>query len=486
MSISYSQPVRTNRRAATALILLLAASPGCSSGPPLSTTAVQRQTVSQTVTATGSTAPQDTVLVGSQDSGTIQELSVDYNSPVRVGQVLARLDPSSFVAVLDQSKATLAQLEAAHTASVANESSASYAGSAAVETARSQYEQIAATDDAVRKAASSLALAQLTEHRDRALLAPGFVAQNVVDTDVANTAAARAALTAAQSEAKSSREVSSAGAFTAGSSAAQASAAGATAVASDDAVAAAAAAVRQAQINLDRTIIRSPVNGTVIQRNVSVGQTVAAALAAPTLFTIAKDLGKMEIDIQVGEPDVGLIREGQRVDFTVLAYPGRDFVAKVAQVRQNPTVVNNVTTYIAVVYADNHQQLLRSGMTANATITVATYGDALAVPLAAMQWRPSAAVRKSYTVVVPPIHGSAAGERSVWGTTSGASAAAVSVGSVGRVYVVDGRTLRGVNLRVLAIAGTTVAVDTVPNGGTLVEGALLVDGENAPAANASP
>jgi HlyD family secretion protein len=451
----------------------------------VSTVAVARQTVSQTVTATGNTVPQDTILVGSQDSGTIQELLVDYNSPVHVGQVLARLDPSSFVASLDQAKADLAQLEASHIAAVANESSAAFTGSAAVQTARSQYEQIAAADDAVRKAASSLALALLTERRDRALLKLGYVAQNVVDNDVANSAAGRAALTAAQADTKITREVSSAGNLQAGSSAAQASAAGANAISSDDAVRAAAAAVKQAQINLDRATITSPVDGTVIQRNVSVGQTVAAALQAPTLFTIAKDLGKMEIDIQIGEPDVGSIHDGQRVDFSVLAYPGRDFVAKVAQVRQNPTVINNVTTYIAVVYADNRQQLLRSGMTANAKITVATYPNALVVPLAALQWRPSATTRKSYDVVVPPAPTSAAAERSAWGTTSGASSAAVSVGSTSRVYVLDGRTLRGVNVRVIAIAGTTVAVQTIPNGGTLAEGALVVDDDGPPAAAGS-
>ena len=116
------------------LVLALQA---CSTGPSLSTAPVARQAVSQSVTATGNTAPEDTVLVGSQDSGTILEILVDYNSPVRVGQVLARLDPSSFVAALDQAKANLAQLQAAHAAALATESSASYAGSAAVQTARS-------------------------------------------------------------------------------------------------------------------------------------------------------------------------------------------------------------------------------------------------------------------------------------------------------------------------------------------------------------
>jgi len=453
---------------------------GCSGGSSgLVTAGVVRAPISETVTASGTLAAQDTVLVGSQDSGTIQALYVDYNSQVHKGEVLARLDPSLFVAELDQATATLGQLYAQRSVAAASVSSSLYTSSAAQETAQSQQELIAAADEGVRKADSALHLAMLTLHRDHALLAQGYVAQNVVDNDVTNAAAARESLVAAQTQAKTSRLSSSAGAYQAGSSAAQAVGAAASQRASDSAVRAATAAVRQAQINLDHATITSPVDGTVIQRNVSVGQTVAAALQAPTLFTIAKDLRKMELDIAVGEPDVGAVRAGQQVAFTVLAYPGRTFTSRINEVRQNPTIVNNVTTYDTVAYPSNGDGGLRPGMTANVQITVATYPDALVLPLAALQWRPTASVQKKYRVLAPP----AAGEgvpvaRSVWGTTGGLADFAVSVGSQAQCYVLDQQTLRGVRLNVLAIDGTQVGV-TVAAGTLALNDAVVIDEANA-------
>lgn len=411
----------------------------------LVTAPVVREPISQSVIETGTTTPQDTILVGSQVSGSIQEIYVDYNSPVRRGQVLARLDPSTFVAALAQARATLAQLEGESAAAAADQSSAADTSAAAVQTAQSQAVQIAANDEAVRKSRSALALALLTQRRDQVLLAQGYVARSTVDNDVSNTAAARAALSAAQSQAASGRLVTRASSDAAAGSAAQVNAAGASTQASADAVLAAQAAVQQAQLNLEHATITSPVDGTVIERNVSVGQTVAAALQAPTLFTIAKDLGKMELDIAAGEPDVGSIHAGQHVAFSVLAYPGRVFTATIAQVRQNPTVVNNVTTYTTVAYADNRAGLLRPGMTANVTIDVATYAQALVVPLAALQWQPSASERSRYDVTIPDV-GNGGGPSSTWGRTS-TSNASVSVGSVGRVYVLDGNVLRAVAVR---------------------------------------
>jgi HlyD family secretion protein len=443
----------------TALLLALLVASACSSGTPdLVTADVAHQTISQTVTASGTLAAQDTVLVGSQVSGTIQTLYVDYNSPVHTGQVLARLDPSLFIAALDQAEATMRQLEAQRTAAASSLSSSLYTSSAAQKTAASQEQLITAADEDVRKARAALALALVTLHRDRTLLREGYVAQNVVDADVSNAAAARDALVAAQTASKTSRLSSSASTYQAGSSAAQASGAAASQRASDAAVRAAEAAVRQAQINLDHATIISPVDGTVIQRNVSVGQTVAAALQAPTLFTIAKDLTKMELDIAVGEPDVGSVRVGQRVSFSVLAYPGRTFTSTVDQVRQNPTIINNVTTYDTVAYPANRDGALRPGMTANVQITVSTYRNATVLPLAALQWRPSAATAKHYHIVAPPNTGEGRPiASSAWGATGGSNFA-VSVGTPGQCYVLDGRTLRGVSLSVLAIDGTRVGV----------------------------
>ncbi|MGC1380857.1 MAG: efflux RND transporter periplasmic adaptor subunit [Candidatus Baltobacteraceae bacterium] len=462
--------------------LLLATS--CSGGSPqLTTVAVTREPIAQTVTATGTLAAQDTVLVGSQVSGTISEIYVDYNSPVRRGQVLARLDPSLFAAALDQAQGTLRQLEAARSAAGSSLTSSLYTSSAAHKSAQSQQELIAAADEDVRKARSALDLALLTLRRDRTLLREGYVAQNVVDADLTNAAAARDGYVAAQTQAKTSRLASAASGFQAGSSAAQAAGAAAAQRASDAAVRAAEAAVRQAQINLAHATIVSPVDGTVIQRNVSVGQTVAAALQAPTLFTIAKDLAKMELDIAVGEPDVGTVHYGQHVAFSVLAYPGRIFTSTVSEVRQNPTVVNNVTTYDTVAYPGNRDGALRPGMTANVQIAVANYPDTTIVPLAALQWRPGPAVQKRYRVIPPP--GSSEGVRtttSIWGATGTAAEFTISVGTQAPCYVLEGRTLRGARLNVLAIDGTRVGVTVAA--GTLAVGDRVVTDDDAPPAAA--
>lgn len=450
---------------------------GCAGGDStLQAAPVARESISQTVTATGSLSPQDTILVGSQDSGTIQSIYVDYNSEVHVGEVLAQLDPTNFKAALSQAQATLGQLTAQRSAAGAVVSSSQYTSAAARESAQSARAQIRAADEDVRKARSALALAVLTLHRDRELLRQGFSAQNVVDADVTNEVAARDALVAAQTSAQAARLGSAASANAAGSSAAQVAGAVQNQHASDQQVAAARASVAQAQYNLDHATIVSPVDGTVIQRNVSVGQTVAAALQAPTLFTIAKDLHKMELDIAVGEPDVGAVHVGQPVVFSVLAYPGRTFVSSVDQVRQNPTIVNNVTTYDTVAYPSNLDGALRSGMTANVQITVATYRDALVVPLAALQWRPSAAVAKRYRIVGAPAGAQPhLPDRSTWGTTGGSAEFAVSVGGSGHVYVLNGNELDQVRVRVLAIDGTRVGIEIV--NGRLSVGTKVVTGE---------
>ena len=466
--------------AAAAALSLLVQVAACSSGSPdLVTAPVTRDGISQTVTATGTLAAQDTVLVGSQVSGTIATLYVDYNSRVRQGEVLARLDPSLFQAALDQAEATLGQLTAQGAASVSTYAGSLDASSAAAKTAQSQGQLIASADEDVLKTRSGLDLALVTLRRDSALLREGYVAQNVVDADVTSVAAAHDALVASQTAAKTSRLTSAAGTYSAGSSAAQAAAAAAGARAGAAAVLAAQAAVHQAQINLDHATITSPVDGTVIQRNVSVGQTVAAALQAPTLFSIAKDLGRMELDIAVGEPDVGAVRAGQPVSFSVLAYPGRTFTTRTSEVRQNPTIVNNVTTYDTVAYPSNRDGALRPGMTANVQIEVATYRNALIVPLAALQYRPSAAVQKRYRVVAPPASSEGVRTaRSAWGATKSSDTFAVEVGGRSRCYVLDGRTLRGVSLTVLAIDGTQVGVSAVA--GSLGTGDRVVVDEGTP------
>lgn len=148
------------------------------------------------------------------------------------------------------------------------------------------------------------------------------------------------------------------------------------------------AALRQATVDLNNTVIRSPVDGIVISRNVDVGQTVAASLQAPTLFTIANDLAKMEVHTSVDEADVGNVHEGQQVSFTVDAFPARRFVGKVYQVRNAPTIIQNVVTYAAVVRIDNKELLLKPGMTANVQFLVSEKEDVLTIPNMALRFKP--------------------------------------------------------------------------------------------------
>ncbi len=240
---------------------------------------------------------------------------------------------------------------------------------------------------------------------DSSLLAQGYVAQSLVNTDRSNLAAAesglkaaQAALTQARSQSVASTEQANQAVAQSQSQNAQNTVAGAnaqasvgTAAAQTAAIGIQAAQVRTAEYNLAHTTITSPVNGTVIARNVALGETVAASFSTPVLFTIATDLTKMEVDLAVGEPDIGSVAVGDHVTFTVLAYPNT-FAGTVSQVRQNPTVVSNVVTYDTVVIVDNKNGLLRPGMTANALVQTQSINGALIVPLQALEWQPSAAI----------------------------------------------------------------------------------------------
>lgn len=417
-----------------AIFLLLA---GCArSTGSLVSVPVTREDVNQAVTASGTVNAQDTVIVGSQVSGTIQEILVDYNSRVHHGQVLARLDPSTFQAALVQAQAALAQ-------SIASEAQAqSNARAAAMDEASAR--------TSIRQTRSALDLAHTNAGRDEGLVAKGFTAQSVLDADRNAVVGASSAYQSAMLQEQAAHN--------------RADAAEATVRAGARLVEANRAAERQAELNLAHTTIESPVDGTVIARNVSVGQTVAAAFQSPTLFTIARDLGKMEIDIAVGEPDVGALHDGQPVTFTVLAYPGVNFHGTVYQIRQNPTIVQNVTTYDTVVYVDNRDGRLRPGMNANASITIARFSDALVVPLAALQWRPTPAIAKRYRLAPhSPAPNRTPPAGSQWGQTGGAAASAVVPNARGRVFVQSGNGLTVVPLTVLAVNGTTVAVRAQPN-----------------------
>ena len=435
---------------------------------------VTQQTLVQTVTASGTVNPQNSISVGTQVSGIIASIAVDFNSPVKRGQVLARLDPSTSAAQLDAANAALAQAQAQAAQAQATVSGAASgvdvadanvdAGQAAVTAARAN----------VAKAQAAMTLAQQTQQRDSALLAQGYVAQSAVDTDRSNAAQDAAAVASAQAAVAQAQAQEQAGVATASQSGSTVAAQAASAQAAQANIEAARAAVAQDELNLQHTVITSPVDGRVVARDVSVGQTVAASLQTPTLFTIAQDLGKMEVDINVGEPDIGNVKAGENVDFTVLAYPNRTFHGTVSQVRINPQTVNNVVTYDVVVLVPNADGALLPGMTANASIDVATAKDALVVPLAALQFAPATSLSAAASA------NTAVGQ-SPWGAVDGASvASAITSGSNGTIFVDRDGAAKLVPVQV-ELATTTQAAVTPVQAGALEAGdrVIVAAGGNA-------
>ena len=291
---------------------------GRGDAPRFTTGTADRGDVVEVVGATGTLEAVTTVQLGSQVSGTIQTLNADFNSTVKKGEVVARLDPSLFEARRGQARANV---QAAH----ANVDRAK----AEVQDNRQKYER-----------AKELAAGQLLPASD-------------LETAKANYDAAVAQLKA--NEAAESQ---------------------------------AQANLNQAEVDLSHTIIATPIDGVVISRNVDVGQTVAASFQAPILFLIANDLTKMRVNASIDEADIGRVREGQDVTFHVDAFPEREFSGKVEQVRLNPTAVQNVVTYNTIVAVDNHNMLLRPGMTATVSVVVRKAEQAVRVPAAALRFRP--------------------------------------------------------------------------------------------------
>ena len=296
---------------------------------------VERGVVDLIVTATGQINPMINVLVGSQVSGTIKALYADYNSQVKEGQVIAQIDPAIFQAQVDQAKANVLNNQASLLNAQAN----------------------------LVKAEVAVLDAKRNLDRNLPLVEKKVIAQATMDTAQANYDTAVAQREVAKAQVESSKAQ----------------------------VEQAKAALIMAETNLRYATIRSPVNGTVISRNVDVGQTVAASLAAPTLFTIAKDLTKMQVDTNVSEADVGRITVGQDATFTVDAYAGRTFRGKVSEVRNAPIIVQNVVTYDVVIQVDNRDLKLKPGMTANVSVMIANREGVLKIPNAALRFRPQSA-----------------------------------------------------------------------------------------------
>lgn len=343
--------------------------------------AVETGDISQTVSANGTINPVSLINVGTQVSGTVKKLYVDFNSEVKKGQILLELDAALLVAQQKQSEAN------------------------------------------VKSANASLELATANEKRIRDLFALEYVSHQELDTVVQARKVAAAQLQLAR------------------------------------------AAVEKDQANLSYSVIRSPVSGVVVDRSVDIGQTVAASLQTPTLFKIAQDLSKMQIHANFAEADIGSIRIGQAVHFTVDTFPGRHFQGAVMQVRLNPTTQQNVVTYDVVINVDNPEQILLPGMTAYVNIAVAERKNALLVPNAALRYKPSnGAVRK-------PAGGHPGG------IPKGSAVPTQEVFS-GKVYVLEQGELVPVNVTL----GITDSRNTEIIGGDIKAGDQLVVGE-APTAN---
>ena len=283
------------------------------------TATVERGDIRVAISATGTLSAISTVTVGSQISGQVTDVLVDYNSEVKKGEVLARIDPSTYEAQIEQGNAQIANAQAS-----------------------------------LKQAQATLANAELDYTRKADLGTQKLVAQSDVDLARAARDQARAQVNAAQASIRQQT-----------------------------------ASTQTTRVNLDRTVIRSPVDGVVLTRTIEPGQTVAASLQAPELFTIAEDLSKMKIELAVDEADIGQVKVGQAVSFTVDAFADRQFRGEVQQVRLSATTTSNVVTYPVVVSVDNSDGTLLPGLTVNAEIEVSKRDDILKISNAALRYKPT-------------------------------------------------------------------------------------------------
>jgi len=367
------------------------------------TARVERGNLRNTVTATGTLQAVTTVQVGSQASGTISALYVDFNSVVKKGQIVAQLDPAVFKAQVDQARAnfqqavaSLQQARAAVENSRAGVSDAQARGLAANSTAQNNQAGVSAAQAnlAVLKAQQDDALSYLKQQE--ALLKSGVVPQREYDIaqTAYRTAEARYNQAAAQLNQAVLSQQSASGAGIAQSQAqvqqsqAQVQQSQAQVKQAQAQIQQAEAALRLAEVNLAHTTIASPIDGVVVSRDVDVGQTVAASLSAPTLFTIANDLTQMQVIANIDQADIGLVDQAKSVKFSVDAFRGKDFDGEIQQIRLNPQNVQNVVTYNVVIDVSNPEKKLKPGMTANLMITIDERNNVLKVPNAALRFVP--------------------------------------------------------------------------------------------------
>ncbi len=382
-----------------------------------STSQVERGPLTISISASGTATPVMTVPVGAQVSGQIREIHVDFNSIVKRGQLLAKIDPDVLDSKVMQARAELEASEA----QVLNQRGQLERARAEVASAkayglnqRAQIERaIADLDNAraalmaaqaqtakaavfLRDAKRDLGRKEDLASRDLISRSDADSARTTHDTAVAQLDAVRAeeaarasAVRSAQAQLDSSRAQLQALTFNVDSAGAQVQVAVALLEAAQASVRQRRAALQQAFVDVDRTSIRSPVDGVVISRNVDVGQTVATTLATPILFTIAQDLGKMRIEASVGEADIGRIQPGQPASVIVDSFPTETFPGKVLQIRKTARLVQNRVTYSVLIDIDDPRHVLLPGMSASVRIVTDSRADVLKVPNAALRFRPS-------------------------------------------------------------------------------------------------
>ena len=344
-------------------------------GDAYRTEMLKKGDIKAVVSSTGKLAPLNTVAVGSQVSGNIKALYADYNSVVKKDQVVALIDPAIYEGQVSQAKAQLLYAKM----QLHERQKETAAARAGVESARAN----------LFSARSTLHEAKLNHTRLDGLTSRKIVAGAELDSALARRDNAQGNLQMALAKVNTAK--------------AHLEMALAQEKCAKAMIAEREAGLGLARIKLGYCTIRSSIDGVVISREVDVGQTVAATLQSPVLFTIAEDLTRMQVEVDVSEADVGRIRTGQEVEFTVDAFPDRTFKAHVRQVRNAATSIQNVVTYKIIAHMNNDSLLLRPGMTANVAVMVSTIKESLTIPNSALRFKPPGNIKDAGTVKSPPI-----------------------------------------------------------------------------------
>jgi len=353
------------------------------------TEAIQRGPIVAAVSSTGTVTPTTTVIVGSQLSGQVVEILADFNSQVKAGQVLARLNRDTLMAKRDAARADLEQARAARKLSDAQSEKVQ----ADIRRAEAQANDMRAQ---LTRAEAQLADAEATYERQQSLKARGIASEVTLQTATTQKTTLTASKRSAEAQIASSQAQIA-------SLRADLKIVESQKLSGDAQIAKAEAQVRQIEVDLSNAEIRSPVDGVVVQRNVELGQTVAASLQAPTLFLVAQDLTRIEIYVNVDEADVGRVKVGQEVEFTVNAYAARTFKGRVKQIRLGSQTVQNVVIYTTIVEVRNDDLALLPGMTANLRVFTERKDDVLRVPNGALRWQPAGAARPAGTTTAPTV-----------------------------------------------------------------------------------